>query len=256
VTSLHTHVYGDPAGAPVIAIHGVQAHGERWRRLAEERLATRHVLAPDLRGHGRSPSVPPWGLEQHVADLLALADAAELDTFDVVGHSFGGLLALHLAAAAPGRARRVVLLDPAIALDPATALASAEDARVDEGWGTEQEARAARLEGHPAEATPMVDEDLAQALERGHDGRLRLRWARPAAVAAWGEMARPMPVITVLPTLLVWATQAAYVRPHILDRLREALGDALDVRAVDAGHSLLWDAYAETADAVTAFLAT
>ena len=254
MTPLHTHVYGDPDGLPLLAVHGVQSHGERWRKLAEERLATRHVLAPDLRGHGRSTGLPPWGLEQHVADLLELADAAELDTFDVLGHSFGGLVALHLAAAVPRRVRRVALLDPAIALDPDIALASAESARVDDGWATADEARAARLEGHRPEALPMVEEDLAQALERGDDGRYRLRWSRAAAVAAWGEMARPMPAVAGLPTLLVWATQERYVRPHIIERLREGLGPQLEVRPVEAGHMLLWDAYAEAADALTAFL--
>lgn len=254
MTPLHTHVYGDPGGSPLLAIHGVQSHGERFRKLAEERLPTRHVLAPDLRGHGRSPWLPPWGIEQHVGDLLALVDAAGLDGFDIVGHSFGGLLGLHLTAAAPGRVRRLVLLDPAIALDPEMALEAAEDARVNEGWATEEEARTARLAGHPPDAVPMVEEDLAQSLERGDDGRFRLRWSRSAAVAAWGEMARPMPTVAGLPTLLVWATQERYVRPQIIEGLRAGLGGQLEVRPVAAGHMLLWGAYAETADAVTAFL--
>jgi lipase len=253
VTPLHTHVYGDPTGAPLLALHGVQSHGERWRKLAEERLASRHVLAPDLRGHGLSPGLPPWNLEQHVEDLVELADAAGLDAFDVLGHSFGGLLGLHLAAAVPGRVRRLALLDPAIALEPTMAMAAAEDARLNDGWATEEEARAARLAGHPPEAVPMVEEDLAQALERV-DGRVRLRWSRSAAVAAWGEMARPMPAVAGIPTLLVWATRERYVRPHIVERLREGLGTQLDVRPLESGHMLLWDAYDQTADAVSAFL--
>jgi lipase len=82
---LHVHEWGDAAAPPVVCLHGVTGHGERFAQLAEERWAARfHVLAPDLRGHGRSTWDPPWTFEQHVQDLV--------DTFgpaDWVGHSFG-----------------------------------------------------------------------------------------------------------------------------------------------------------------------
>ena len=58
---LHLHEWGDPGAPVVLCLHGVTGHGLRFRRLAEERLATRYrVLAPDLRGHGRSGWEPPW----------------------------------------------------------------------------------------------------------------------------------------------------------------------------------------------------
>ena len=67
---LHVHEWGD-AGAPaVVCVHGVSAHGRRFRKLAEERLASSfHVLAPDLRGHGLSEHDPPWDLATHVRDV-------------------------------------------------------------------------------------------------------------------------------------------------------------------------------------------
>src|SRR5207244_2258524 len=52
---LHVHEWGDPDAPPLVCVHGVTGHGERFKRLAEERWsAHHHVLAPDLRGHGRS----------------------------------------------------------------------------------------------------------------------------------------------------------------------------------------------------------
>ena len=49
------HEWGDPAAPAVVCVHGVTGHGERFKRLAEERWASRfRVVAPDLRGHGRS----------------------------------------------------------------------------------------------------------------------------------------------------------------------------------------------------------
>ena len=57
--------WGDPQGQPVICLHGVTGHGRRFRRLAEERLATYRVVGVDYRGHGSSTWEPPWSVEQH-----------------------------------------------------------------------------------------------------------------------------------------------------------------------------------------------
>src|SRR5262245_61561476 len=119
MTGMHVGRFGDPSGRPVVALHGITAHGGRWRRIAERYLPEHHTLAPDLRGHGRSAHNPPWTVERHVGDVLALLDDSGIEEADVVGHSFGGLIAVHLTRMAPGRVRRLVLLDPSIGLDPA-----------------------------------------------------------------------------------------------------------------------------------------
>src|SRR5918993_2408345 len=97
------------------------AHGERFRRLAEERLAGRfRVLAPDLRGHGRSGWERPWTIAQHVEDLRETLEAAGVERAPVIGHSFGGRLTLELTAA--GVVERSVLLDPAVLGPPSIPL--------------------------------------------------------------------------------------------------------------------------------------
>ena len=105
--------WGDPAGEPVVCLHGVTGHGRRFRRLAEERLAAYRVIGVDYRGHGRSGWEPPWSVEQHVADLVETADALGISGGAWVGHSFGGKLVAELAARYPDRVERAVLLDPA-----------------------------------------------------------------------------------------------------------------------------------------------
>jgi pimeloyl-ACP methyl ester carboxylesterase len=116
---LHLHEWGDPGAPPVVCIHGVNAHGRRFRRLAEERLAKRfRALAPDLRGHGFSDWEPPWTIATHAHDVLETLDAAGIRSAPFVGHSFGGRLILELAVLDPDRLERVALLDPAIQILP------------------------------------------------------------------------------------------------------------------------------------------
>src|SRR5438094_4954522 len=97
---LHLHEWGDPSAPAVVCLHGVTGHGRRFRRLAEERLAERfRVLAPDLRGHGRSDWEPPWTLRANLADVLETVGAAGVDRAGRLGHSYGGRLILDPAAA-------------------------------------------------------------------------------------------------------------------------------------------------------------
>lgn len=251
---LHVHAWGPADGPPVLIVHGVTNTGARYRRLAEEQLPGLRVIAPDLRGHGRSTWDPPWNLGTHVADLLATLDAAGVERATVVGHSFGGLLTMRLVAAAPRRAGAVVLLDPAVELPPSRARQEAEAARRDEGWATVEEARTARLALRPPHARDTVEEDLATFLDHSPDGRVRFRFSRPAAVAAWGEMARPAPSLAGYPgpVTLVTAGRADMVGEPLRAALRRDLGARLIETTIDAGHVLFWDAPAEVGAVVRA----
>src|SRR5437763_15533064 len=132
---LHVHEWGDRDAPPLVALHGVTAHGRRFQRLAEERLASRfRVLAPDLRGHGRSDWEPPWTIATHVADVLETVEAAGVERAAWVGHSLGGRLVLELAAREPSRVERAALLDPAIQLLPHVGLGLPEDQRRDRSY--------------------------------------------------------------------------------------------------------------------------
>ncbi|NUR69411.1 MAG: alpha/beta fold hydrolase [Hamadaea sp.] len=125
--ALHVHNYGPPDGHALLALHNMSGDGGAWSEVAGL-LAGFRVLAPDLRGFGRSSPEPPWTFDYQVADLLATIDAARVDRVDVVGHSLGGSIAVQLARHAQERVRRLVLLDPGIGVPPLIALAGARAA--------------------------------------------------------------------------------------------------------------------------------
>lgn len=117
-------------GPAVLALHGVTANHLCWAPTAR-RLARFRVLAPDLRGRGRSADLPgPYGMAVHAADAIAVLDALGVARAIVVGHSMGGFAALSLAHLHPDRVAGLVLVDggPPLALpatdDPDAALES------------------------------------------------------------------------------------------------------------------------------------
>jgi proline iminopeptidase len=113
-------VYGHPGAAtPVIAVNGgpglshiYMVQNDVWPRIAEQR----EVVLYDQRGTGRSTHLAPDApqtMDAQVADLDALRAHLGFQKFDLVGDSFGGLIAMAYAAAHPEHVARLVLSDSA-----------------------------------------------------------------------------------------------------------------------------------------------
>jgi lipase len=252
---LHLHEWGDRDAPPLLCVHGVQAHGARFRKLAEERLASRfRVLAPDLRGHGRSQWEPPWSIEQHIEDLLETLSAAGVEQTAMVGHSFGGRLALELTAR--GVIERSVLLDPAVWVPPTIALERAQALVRDRSFADVEEALAERRPLSPLAPRELLEEEFREHLVLDDDGRLRFRYSTAAVIAAYGELSKPPPdwARVQVPTLLVAGQDTDVTVPAVVEAVTFELGDNLTVVTVPGRHVVLWDAFDETADAIDTFL--
>ena len=254
---LHVHEWGDPEAPPLVCLHGVSAHGRRFRKLAEERLAGDfRVLAPDLRGHGRSDYDPPWDIGTHLGDVIETLGAAGVARAAWIGHSFGGRLVLELAARAPERLASAVLLDPAIQILPHVGFDFAQEAALDHSFATAEEAIESRLTSGAPTPREFVEEEAREHLVPSPDRRLRWQFCRAAVVTAYSELCTepPPPSALRVPALLVHAAQFGLVRDEQLDEYASALGDQLELVAVPGGHVVYWDAFEQTADAIEKFL--
>ncbi len=104
------------AGPGVVCLHANASSSAQWRGLMERLAPGWHVLAPDSLGAGRSPA---WPADRIVtlADEVALLEpvfAAAGDPFCLVGHSYGGAVALMAALAWPDRVRAIALYEPTL----------------------------------------------------------------------------------------------------------------------------------------------
>jgi pimeloyl-ACP methyl ester carboxylesterase len=91
-----------------------------WRAVARQMTTKERVsiLAPDLRGRGENTGLPgPYGLAEHVADMLAVLDHFAVERAVLAGHSMGAYVAARIAAEHPDRVASLVLVDGGIPVD-------------------------------------------------------------------------------------------------------------------------------------------
>lgn len=99
----------------MILLHGFPDLCSGWHyQIPRLAAAGFRVLAPNQRGYGRSDKpqgVAAYGIDRLATDVIALADSENADTFHVVGHDWGSLVAWWVAALFPKRVRRLVILN-------------------------------------------------------------------------------------------------------------------------------------------------
>jgi haloalkane dehalogenase len=130
INALDSTMYYEESGAgvPVVFLHGNPASSYLWRKVTPQLADRARALAPDLIGMGASgrPEIA-YDFSDHARYLEAWFDALELREVVLVGHDWGGALALDWASRHPGRVRAVALLETF--LRPLTSADLSEPAR-------------------------------------------------------------------------------------------------------------------------------
>ena len=212
---------GPHDGRGVILLHGFPQTSWSWRsQLSVLGEAGYRAVAPDQRGYSvgaRPRAVADYRLEHLVADVLALADAMEMETFDLVGHDWGGMVSWVAAARFPERIRSLSVVSTPHPLALRRALL---------GGDPEQAARSVDMDDF---RRPEVAERLllgadcsgsgldalfsASGLERAHTREYLAVLTKPGALTAALNWYRAtgdddlsgLPMVKV-PTLYVWST--------------------------------------------------
>jgi pimeloyl-ACP methyl ester carboxylesterase len=208
-----------PAGAPlVVAVHGITGNSRAWLPVARALDERARVVALDLRGRGASNGLPPpYGMHEHVADVLAVLDHLDAEQVVLVGHSLGAYVVTHFAVAHPSRVHTAVLVDGGLAIpgsegvDPqefADAFLGPAIARLKLTFTSREEYRG-WWRKHPAfRDGDITDDDLDAYADHdlvGSEPALRSSVAEPAVRADAGELAefgRAAPLLTVRAHLL------------------------------------------------------
>ncbi len=228
VNGTRLYVRTEGSGAPVLLVHGGPLLDHGYLVAPFSPLRTKYQLVfYDQRLSGRSEGQVDSAsvtLAQFVADIEGVREALDLERIHLVGHSWGGLLAMKYALAHPERLRSLVLVSP---MAPTAELWRAEEAALQRSLEPTDTAGLGELRASPAVAArhPAAIERLLQLSFRAqlHDPALadRLRFEIPEDYAARGrQFARVTPELSNydllgslralrVPTLLVYGGSEA-----------------------------------------------
>jgi pimeloyl-ACP methyl ester carboxylesterase len=246
----HYTDWGEPSAPPVVLLHGVTGHARSWDDEARALSARHRVLALDQRGHGDSdpPVDADYTLPALAGDLAAFADALALASFDLVGLSLGGRVAIAYAAAQPTRVRRLVIVDigPDVAAS-GRARVGGMMAQTPERFASIDEAVAHARASNPRYTEAMLRHRVEHGLRALPDGAFTWKYDRGLrdAVRAgqWRDPTDLWPLWGALacPTLLVRGADSDILAPETARRMVDTLPHARLVEVPGAGHTVPGD---------------
>lgn len=260
--------FGTPGKTPVLILHGLSYFSYDWVGPASDLAADREVVAADLRGFGDSSWSPErdYKLPTFAADVVALLDHLHWPKAVLLGHSFGGRIALAAASWNAERAAGLVCVDFAPDVDKAGRMAVAE--RIGNQPDTfASVAEALAYHGEDRDASPdspiykryeaflRFDGEgyvLKRDLHFRDNFRKVLETGQPTPIKAdlWGMLSG-----LAIPTLVLRGTQSNMFMPETAEKCRQA-GAHVSVEELVGGHNIAGDNPREFVRVVASFLKT
>lgn len=256
--------FGQPGRTPVLIVHGLSYFSYDWIDAGSQIAKDREVVAIDMRGFGESgwSSTRDYKLETLSNDVINVLDALGWDKAVLMGHSFGGRVALATAGWKPDRVAGLILVD--FAPDIAAAgrkytaqrignhpdiFASVEDAMIYDHDDPNDAARRTRWEAF------LTKTDKGYALKRDLHFRDNFKKAlatgqsAPVPAFLW-----PMLAEMTIPTMVIRGSSSNMLEAATLGKVRELNPRATAIELAGS-HDLAGDNPTGLANAINRFLA-
>jgi pimeloyl-ACP methyl ester carboxylesterase len=252
-------------GREVVMLHGQPGSGSDWQQLSDQLPPGLHVVALDRPGYGTSP-LAAGGFALNARAVLAELDGRGIERAVLVGHSYGGGVALSVAATAPERVEALVLL---ASVGPGcltgwdrllAAPVAGEVCALVAWWLTPWLARArlgtiAGLRHQPIAASEHVNWHIWGNVHHDHGPVWRSFLAEQRAlVGELADLAAALPAVTA-PVLLLADEGDTIIPVQTTYQLAAALPDARVELLSGIGHHLPRRGAADTATRIVRFLA-
>jgi 3-oxoadipate enol-lactonase len=222
-----------PRLAPVVVLlHSLGTDHRMWDYQIQQWSGRQRILAPDARGHGQSEWADLRSVDDWVADIGRVLDAAQVDRASFVGLSMGGVQAIAFCGRRPDRVTRLVLSDTFAELSP-----DVSQARVADMSG-----RPVRL-GMPAFADDYIESTFtlsprpprAEVVREAIAGMPVEAYSGSARICFSARLENVLGSIKV-PTLVLWGTADGKTPRPLSERLVARISDARLHEVAGAGH--------------------
>ena len=255
----------------MVFLHGFSNEAHVWDDVAPVVAPYYRTLAIDLRGHGDSDHDPErrYGYDAHVEDLeRALADLS-VERMVLVGHSFGGRVAMFFAGRHPERIAGLVIVDSGPEHDPrgGMRIRMETESRGDGTFSSREDFHALMTRNYPASSPEVVSRLVRHGIRERADGRFEPkldpnflrglsdrsredeeRETRETASQLWAAL-ESLPA----PTLVIRGAASDVLSADVADRMVEVLPAGQLAVVAQASHSVMTDNPEGTLEAISAF---
>lgn len=261
--------WGEPGEEPLLALHGWLDNAASFACLAPL-LTGYHVVALDLTGHGQSArrsADASYQIWDDLPEILGVLEVLGWDTFDLVGHSRGAIIATLVASTFPERVHHLVLLDAvspqAVAQEefPLQMRRALQDktlllTRANRVFPSVDEAVASRADrGLSTAAARLLVERNLRACSNGVTWTTDPRLRGASAVKLTEAQNRAVLNALSMPTLLLLDRDTSLQAPQIREHAQRCI-DELTVHTVEGGHHFHMEScVSEVAQRMQKFLA-
>ena len=247
---------GNPAGAPVVLIHGYTDNARDWVPLIPYLAKDFRLIVVDLRGHGRSGKPDCCYTRLDFAyDVKLLLDALHIERAAIVGHSMGSIVAQTFAEFWPERTQRVVLISSTGGPRAGTA---PRPPKFDYGAAIRQlkepiDPDSKFMLEWWSSPTPVPEDFLRRQRRDAAAIPLRVWLAVLDQGLVDSDLQRTLPRLKA-PALLIWGSDDPIMEEEVRTTLREALPHAEVKVFPGLGHNPFWEQPAQCAAVINAFL--
>jgi pimeloyl-ACP methyl ester carboxylesterase len=239
--------WGNPAGKPVVLIHGYTDSASDWAPLVPFLSKSDRLILVDIRGHGKS-SKPEccYTRFDFAYDIKLLLDALHIKKADIIGHSLGSYITQTFAEFWPDRTNRVVLI-------ASTAVPPQFDYSPIRNLKEPIDPDSPFMISFWSSPTPVDPEFLSRKRRQAAEIPLRVWIAVMDQRLGSIDLKSTLPRLTA-PVLLIWGSEDFIMKAQSRDSLRAALPNA-QVKIFDGlGHNPFWEDPAGVAAVINQFL--
>jgi pimeloyl-ACP methyl ester carboxylesterase len=244
--------YGE--GKPVVILHGLFGFSDNWKSQAKVLANYFRVIVVDLRNHGRSEWANLHSYEAMANDVIETMDVLNLSQFNVIGHSMGGKVAMHLAQAYPDRLLKTIVVDMGVKSYPMHHQDLIEAIK-----SVPIETITARSQVNTFLTNKIPEEGVRQFLLKNlywiERGKLAWRMNIDVLEANMHLILDALPEIEVLcPTLFIKGAESSYILEADYEAIESIFLDSEIHTINEAGHWVHADSFEEFLESVLAFL--
>lgn len=245
---------GDGDKPAIVLLHGMSTSADSFRELMYQLAPNFNVIAPDIPGFGYSENTDPYTMEHLIEWLTDLLEQVGLPRTHILGHSFGGVLAMGQALAYPELTDKLVLVAPAVLVAgqyPTWLKKMGKNLRLVEAGVVMSRVLLERQIRVPFFDANSMDETVWE--RRRNDYALSRASAAAMNAVAFYDV-RPYLADIQQPTVIIWGEDDPVVPHEHAERIDEHIPNSQIFKVATCGHIPMMEMEQEVAGIVREFL--